>query len=110
MKNKKKGTQAAEVRKGICTPAGDKMARMYELRQREIVNINDGARYGFVSDLEFNETDGKINALIVPGPGRVLGVFGRDQEYRIPWETISKIGDDIILVDCDTGSVLVGSD
>jgi len=86
------------------------MARMYDLRQKEIVNISDGARYGFVGDLEIDTNDGKITALIVPGPGRVLGVFGRDQEYRIPWERINKIGDDIILVDCDTGNVLIGSE
>jgi YlmC/YmxH family sporulation protein len=79
---------------------------MYDLRQKEIVNINDGARYGFVSDLEIDIAEGKAAALIVPGPGRVLGVFGRDQEYRIPWESINKIGDDIILVDCKTENVL----
>jgi YlmC/YmxH family sporulation protein len=83
---------------------------MYDLRQKEIVNISDGARYGFVGDLEIDTHEGKITGLIVPGPGRVLGVFGRDQEYRIPWERINKIGDDIILVDCDTGNVLVGSE
>ena len=86
------------------------MARMYDLRQKEIVNISDGARYGFVSDMELDTTQGTITALIVPGPGRVLGVFGRDQEYRIPWDKIQKIGDDIILVDCNTGNVLVGSE
>jgi YlmC/YmxH family sporulation protein len=80
---------------------------MYDLRQKEIVNIKDGARYGFVSDLELDIVKGKITALIVPGPGRVFGVFGRDQEYRIPWDKINKIGDDIILVDCVTDSVLV---
>lgn len=86
------------------------MARMYDLRQREVINLSDGARYGFVSDLEINTSDGKIIALIVPGPGRVLGVFGRDQEYRIPWDMISKIGDDIILVDCNTDKVLSESE
>lgn len=83
------------------------MARMYDLRQKEIVNMNDGARYGFVNDVEIDVADGKILSLVVPGPGRVLGVFGRDQEYRIPWAKINKIGDDIILVDCSTDSVLV---
>jgi len=83
---------------------------MYDLRQKEIVNITDGARYGFVSDLELDTCEGRILSLIVPGPGRVLGVFGRDQEYRIPWDKITKIGDDIILVDCNTGKVLTESD
>lgn len=83
--------------------------RMYGLRQKEVINVSDGARYGFVSDLEINEA-GSILAIIVPGPGRVLGVFGRDQEYRIPWENINKIGEDIILVDCATDKVLSESD
>ena len=82
---------------------------MYDLRQKEVINLSDGARYGFVSDLEIDINKGKILTMIVPGPGRVLGVFGRDQEYRIPWDSIDKIGDDIILVDCATDSVLVGS-
>ena len=86
------------------------MARMYDLRQKEVINLSDGARYGFVSDLEIDSEKGKIQAIIVPGPGRVLGVFGRDQEYCIPWDKIQKIGDDIILVDCQTGKVLVGSE
>ena len=86
------------------------MARMYDLRQKEIVNINDGARYGFVSDLEFDPVEGKIVALVVPGPGRVLGVFGRDQEYRVPWEHVKKIGEDIVLVECETGKILFDSE
>jgi len=83
---------------------------MYDLRQKEVINTNDGIRYGFVSDLEMDTSEGKIVALIVPGPGRVLGVFGRDQEYRIPWEVIIKIGEDIVLVDCDTTKVLIESE
>ena len=86
------------------------MARMYDLRQKEVINTNDGVRYGFVSDLDFDTEEGKILSIIVPGPGRVLGVFGRDQEYRIPWEKITKIGEDIVIVECDTNKVLVESD
>ena len=86
------------------------MVRMYDLRQKEVINLSDGARYGFVSDLELCTKEGIITAIIVPGPGRVLGVFGRDQEYRIPWRKINKIGEDIILVDCNTDKVLIGSE
>jgi len=85
------------------------MARMYDLRQKEVINTNDGTRFGFVSDLEIDIKQGTIKAIIVPGPGRIMGVFGRDQEYCIPWGEINKIGDDIILVDCHTDRVLVES-
>jgi len=83
---------------------------MYDLRQKEVINTNDGTRFGFVSDLEIDIAKGQVLAVIVPGPGRVLGVFGRDQEYRIPWDMINKIGDDIILVECGTEQVLSESE
>jgi len=86
------------------------MARMYDLRQKEVINTKDGIRYGFVSDLEIDPVEGRVLNVIVPGPGRVLGVFGRDQEYRIPWEVITKIGDDIVLVECETHEVTFESE
>jgi len=78
------------------------MARIYELRQKEIINIKDGLRMGFVADVEIDEESGEIESLIVPGPAKVFGVFGREQEYVIPWNAIKRVGDDIILVDVDT--------
>jgi len=77
------------------------MLRIYELRQKEIINIKDGTRFGFVADLEIDEESGEVAKIIVPGPARVLGVFGRDAEYCIPWDSIKQVGDDIILVDVD---------
>ena len=75
------------------------MIRIYELRQKEIINIKDGTRFGFVADLEIDEETGEIEKIIVPGPARVFGMFGRDTEYCIPWDKIKQVGDDIILVD-----------
>ena len=86
------------------------MAKMYDLRQKEVINTNDGTRFGFVSDLDIDTETGKVLAIIIPGPGRVLGVFGRDQEYRIPWDMINKIGDDIILVKCGIDQVITESE
>ncbi len=37
--------------------------------------------------------------MIVYGPGRFFGLFGRGEEFYIPWECIQRIGDDIILID-----------
>lgn len=47
---------------------------------------------------EFDPVCGKICAIIVPGPGKYMGIFCRDYEYCIPWVKIVKIGPDIILV------------
>jgi len=75
------------------------MMRASDFRQKEVINIADGNRLGFVYDVEIDMEKGVIDAIIVPGPGKFLGVFGRDSEYIIPWENIKKVGDDIILVE-----------
>ena len=41
----------------------------------------------------------RVEALIVPGPGKFCGFFGTDSEYVIPFACIKKIGPDIILVE-----------
>lgn len=77
------------------------MSRSGELRQKEVINVSDGRRLGFVSDVEINLDDGRIDAIIIPGAGRLFGLIGKDSEFMIPWENITKIGEDIILVDLD---------
>ena len=73
--------------------------RFSELRCREVINIPDGRRLGYVSDLELEEDCGRIISLIVPCPCRFFGLFGTGGIYVIPWSCIRKIGDDLILVD-----------
>ena len=54
---------------------------------------------GYVNDLVVDICCGRVTALIVPGPCRFLGLFGREDDYVIPWLCIKRIGDDLILVD-----------
>ncbi len=75
------------------------MVRVTDLRSREVVNTVDGKRLGAISDLEIDLGTGRVTALIVPGEGRFFGLFGRDEEYVIPWDRIKKIGADVILVE-----------
>lgn len=76
--------------------------RLCELRQKEVINCRDGQRLGFVGDVIFNCQNGCMEFLIVPGPGKIWGILGRDQEYIIPWRSIRQIGPDVILVDINT--------
>ena len=69
------------------------------LRRKEVVNVCDGCRLGYVSDLDVRVPEGQVVAIIVYGPGRFFGLFGRGEEYYIPWDCIRQVGDDIILVD-----------
>ncbi len=75
------------------------MVRASDLRLRDVVNVPDGTRLGLITDFDLDLENGKILAVIVPGPARFLGFLGRETEYVIPWERIRKIGQDVILVD-----------
>ncbi len=77
------------------------MNRTVDLKQKEVINLSDGKRLGFVSDIEIDLESGRIDAIVIPSGGRLLGLIGRDNEFIIPWEKIKKIGEDIILVDLD---------
>ena len=75
--------------------------RFSELRRKEVVNVRDGMRLGFIEDMEVNTKDGCLLSLVVPGEGKIMGVLGRDRQYVIEWRQIVRIGVDIILVDVD---------
>ena len=73
--------------------------RMRDLRCKEVINICDGCRLGYVGDLEVRIPEGQVTAIIVYGPPKFFGLFGRGEEYYIPWDCIQRIGDDIILIE-----------
>ncbi len=70
-----------------------------ELRYKEIIDVHTGFRLGYVCDVELDDKEGCIAALIAPGRPRFFGLFGREDDYILPWETIVKVGSDIILVE-----------
>ncbi|MBP3038719.1 YlmC/YmxH family sporulation protein [Bacillaceae bacterium Marseille-Q3522] len=74
------------------------MVRISEFQVKDIVNVSDGKRLGHIGDIDINLQTGTIEAIIIAGSGRVLGIFGREDEIIIPWKNILKIGEDVILV------------
>ena len=75
------------------------MERFSTVRCKEVINVSDGSRLGYVSNLELDLETGRVLALILPCPGRFFGLFPGKDEYVIPWCRVCRIGDDIILVD-----------
>lgn len=73
--------------------------RICDMKQKEVINICDGARLGPVCDVEIDLCAGKIISIIVPGPCRLFGVLGRENEYIIDICCIRRIGEDVILVE-----------
>lgn len=73
--------------------------RVDDFRFKEVVNICDGQRLGYVCDALIDIASGKVLALIVPGRCKFLGLFGREPDYVLPWDCIKRIGSDIVLVE-----------
>ncbi|HPT75857.1 MAG TPA: YlmC/YmxH family sporulation protein [Defluviitaleaceae bacterium] len=86
------------------------MVRIYDMKQKEVISTIDGCRLGYICDIEIDLIEGRIKKIIVPGHGKILGFFGKEMEYQIPWHKIRKIGEDIILVDVTGKDVLVESE
>lgn len=72
--------------------------RLTDFRKREVINIIDGSRLGFVRDVEIDK-EGKIKSIIIPGPSGILGILNRNNDFVIPYENIRTIGEDLILVE-----------
>ena len=69
------------------------------LRRKEVINLCDGCRLGCVGDLDVQVPEGTVKGIIVFGPCRFFGLFGRGEDFYVPWDCIQKFGDDIILID-----------
>lgn len=76
--------------------------RFSYLRCMEVINVSDGSRLGFISDLILDTDCGRLCAAVIPGPAKVMGLFGKTGDILIPWEGIRRIGEDIILVNAET--------
>ncbi|MBM7586753.1 YlmC/YmxH family sporulation protein [Bacillus pakistanensis] len=74
------------------------MVRISEFQIKDVVSISDGRKLGNINDIEINLDTGKIEAIVIGGNGKLLGFFGRDEDVVIPWNSIVKIGEDVILV------------
>ncbi len=69
--------------------------RLSDLQTKEIINTSTGKRLGMIIDVII-DSGGSIKSLIVETK-RIKKFSGRE-EYELDWRQISKIGDDIILV------------
>ncbi len=70
-----------------------------ELRYKEVIDVHTGKRLGYVCDAEFDECEGRLISLITPGRAKLFGLLGREDDYILPWESISRLGEDIILAE-----------
>lgn len=77
------------------------MVKLSEMREKEVINIRDGAKIGLIYDFEIDLQNGRVTAIVIPGPGKILGIFGKNNDLIVQWNDIIRIGTDAILVDID---------
>lgn len=75
-----------------------------KLKNKEVINIADGRSLGFVCDIEVNLVDGTIDGIVIPAERGLFHFFGgKEEDTIIKWDRIRTIGDDVILVELDSG-------
>ncbi len=71
-----------------------------DFKHKEVVNISDAKRLGYVQDVCADLGTGKITSIIVPGStNKFMSLFSSNNDIVIPWEKIRCIGEDLILVE-----------
>ncbi len=72
-----------------------------EMRNKEVINIKNGARLGYVDDVEFETETASVKSFIVYGRTRFFGFLGREDDLVISCDEIEVIGIDTILISAD---------
>ena len=70
-----------------------------DFKHKEVVNITDGKRLGYVQDVCADLETGTITHIIVPGSSKIINIFAGNNDNVIPWQKIKCIGEDLILVE-----------
>lgn len=73
--------------------------RLSDLQNKDIVNITDGKNIGSIIDVQIDANSGNIISFIIEPNKNFFKFFSRnDTDTEISWNSITKIGEDVILV------------
>lgn len=70
-----------------------------DFRHKEVININDGRRLGYVQDVCADLKTGSITSIIVPGSSKPFSFMSGNNDIVITWDKIKCIGENVILVE-----------
>ena len=70
-----------------------------DFNHKEVINIKDGKRLGYVQDVCADLETGVITSIIVPGSNKIINIFAGNNDIVIPWQNVKCIGNDLILVE-----------
>ena len=70
-----------------------------DFKHKEVIDINNGKRLGYVQDVCADLETGVITSIIVPGSNKIINIFAGNNDIVIPWQNVKCIGNDLILVE-----------
>lgn len=73
------------------------MFSINNLRAMEVIDMNVGAKLGFIRDIKIDCDDNRIISILIPVQKN--NWFGKLDMLEIPWGDVIKVGVDVILVD-----------
>lgn len=74
------------------------LCKFEELRHKQVVCMHSGEILGYLSDIEINSEDGKVESLVIFGKPRFFGLFGKTEDIIIPWGDIEVIGPETVII------------
>ena len=74
--------------------------RLSDLQSKNIVNVDEGKNIGNIIDASVLE-DGTVEYLIIESNKNFFSI-NKDNDKKILWKDITKIGEDVILVNLGT--------
>lgn len=72
--------------------------RLSDLQNKDIVNVLDGKNIGNIIDVRIDEETGSILALVIEPNRNFFSFMSKGVDTEINWKNITKIGEDVILV------------
>ena len=70
-----------------------------DFKHKEVINVTDGTRLGYVQDVCADFKTGSITSIIVPGSSKPFSFLAPNSDVIIPWNKIRCIGENVILVE-----------
>ena len=69
-----------------------------DFKHKEVVNITDGKRLGYVQDVCADLETGVITSIIVPGSNKIMNIFASNNDIVLHWKILNFIVYVVILV------------
>lgn len=74
------------------------VCRLSDLRHKEVVDLQNGEKLGFIDDFELETETASVLSLVLFGRERLWGLLRREPDLVIPFDRVRLIGKDTILV------------